>query len=512
VQEVELSPVIPVTKARRQKESIGARILFSVRAILAISLVVAVMASASTPARSQESRLGGPGSDNRSASLTRARDLAFQHQGRAYPKDATRLFSTIIEMIDSHYAGNFVEKREFDRTLEELAMMTLPHCTERVTPLAGCDDEPARCFLEAIHSVSACSNRKMKQVLIRAMKILLRNLDPNSALMDANMVKELRISTSGKFGGVGMVVGVKQGDYVVVSALDGSPAFKAGIKPGDKVLAIDGEPIHGLPLLEVLSKVRGPSGSRIRLTIGSRDKGVTRQVTLRRQVIRIPPVRYERLDGNVGYLRIINFQTGTAKAARRALRRLFRDTPGGLKGLILDLRSNPGGLFDEAIKVADLLLSSKTITVVKGRLQGINREFKAKRSHTFPQVPTVVLINRGTASGSEILTGALRQRPDVVVMGEHSFGKASVQGVFLLGEGRALRLTTAHYYTPEGLDIDGKGIKPDIEVQDPDDRSDRVEPRGLGDSDLRHDPVVAKALKYIATGRSHAKSPFPTLF
>lgn len=344
------------------------------------------------------------------------------------------------------------------------------------------------------------------------MKILLRNLDPNSALMDANMVKELKISTSGRFGGIGMVVGAKHGDYVVISALDGSPAFRAGIKTGDKVLAIDGEPIHGLPLLEVLSKVRGPSGSRIRLTIESRDKGVTRQVTLRRRVIRIPPVRYEKLGGNVGYLRIINFQTGTAKAVRRALRRLFRDTPGGLKGLILDLRSNPGGLFDEAIKVADLLLSSKTITVVKGRLQRINREFRAKRNRTFPQVPTVVLINRGTASGSEILTAALRQRPDVVVMGEHSFGKASVQGVFLLGEGRALRLTTAHYYTPEGVDIDGKGIKPDIEVQDSDEGSGRVKPRGLGDSDVRHDRVVAKALKYIVTGRSPVKSPFPTLF
>jgi carboxyl-terminal processing protease len=415
-------------------------------------------------------------------------------------------------MIDNRYAGDFHEKREFDEALEELALTTLPHCMEGVTPVAGCDDEPAVCFLHAIHTVSRCEKRDMKEVLIRAMKMLLRNLDPNSALMDPGMLKELKISTSGKFGGVGMVVGMKKGDYVVISALDGSPAYKAGIKTGDKVLAIDGEPIHGLPLPAVLSKVRGPSGSRIRLSIESGDKGMARRVTLTRRVIRIPPVRYRRLNGNVGYLRIINFQMGTAKAVRRALRRLFRDTPGGLKGLILDLRSNPGGLLDQAVEAADLLLYTGTITVVKGRLPGLNRTFRARRSRTFPRIPTVVLINRGSASGAEILAAALRRRPDVVLMGEHSFGKASVQGIFLLGEGRALRLTTAHYYTPDGLDIDGKGIKPDLEVKDPDDRSGRVRARALGDWDVQADPVVEKALQYISTGRLPAKSPFPTLF
>jgi carboxyl-terminal processing protease len=229
-------------------------------------------------------------------------------------------------------------------------------------------------------------------------------------------------------------------------------------------------------------------------------------------VIRIPPVRYLNLGSGLGYLRIVNFQQNTAEEVRKALSRAFPRGKEALKGLILDLRDNPGGLFDQAIEVADQFLPSGTITSLRGRNPTLSREFVAGTKPNFRRTPVVVLINRGTASASEILAGALQGQPGVRVVGEKSFGKASVQAVYPLRGGSALRLTTARYYTPDGRDIDGKGLEPDI--------IEEVTEEGLGKqrvdllkvAELEEDKGVRKAIECLLSSRSAVKGTFPTLF
>jgi carboxyl-terminal processing protease len=277
------------------------------------------------------------------------------------------------------------------------------------------------------------------------------------------------------------------------------------------VLAIDGEPIHGLPLIDVLSKVRGRAGSSIGLTVRLRGSDEARRVTLRRQAIRIAPVRHRILPGGIGYLRIVNFQNNTASEVARALRQMTGSVKGGLRGLVLDLRDNPGGLFDQGIQVAELFVASGPLTLVRGREAGLNREFTATRRGAYSKVPIAVLINRGTASAAEILAAAVRSRPDAVVIGEPSFGKASVQGVYPIRDDMAVRLTTAHYYTPDGRDIDGRGIEPDERVEEPAHLERNPRPRGPDLEGLQKDEAVTRALEYLQAARDD-KSPFPTLF
>jgi carboxyl-terminal processing protease len=217
------------------------------------------------------------------------------------------------------------------------------------------------------------------------------------------------------------------------------------------------------------------------------------------------------LPGGIGYLRIVNFQHDTAARVKEALDRLYGIDEGGVKGLILDLRDNPGGLFREAIAVADLFLPAGVITSVRGRTSESYSEFKAQAAGTYPEVLTVVLINKGSASASEILAAALQSRPNVVAMGERSFGKASVQAVFALGRGMALRLTTAHYYTPDGKDIHGKGLEPDMETASP----EGLDKAGIGLADLRtleSDPEIGKAVTYLKRDNLYRESPFSSLY
>lgn len=430
-----------------------------------------------------------------------------------FQRGTLRLFSDTITLIREHYAGDVSDAEIFNTALENLTLIMLPQCTEHVRSMTECPGDPAECFLDAIASIAHRCNIGTRQLIVMALGVLLRNLDSNSALMDPRMLDELKISTSGKFGGVGMVVTSKHGDYVVISCLEGSPAYRAGIKPGDTVMAIAGEPLHGMPLPQVLGKVRGRAGSRISLSIKKRGTGTIRDVSLRRRIIRVPPVRYRMLGEGIGYIRIVNFQESTSREVAKALRRMFRSSTSGPEGLILDLRANPGGLFEQAIKVADLFLPSDTITVVKGRHRKLNKEFRARRKGTFPSVPMVVLVDRGTASAAEILAAALQSRSDVLVMGERSFGKASVQGIFPLRTGgMALRLTTAHYYAPDGRDIDGKGIEPDVLIKEPETDGDRGRPPALDGKALDNDPAVSKASEYILSSRSAHRSPFPSWY
>lgn len=421
-------------------------------------------------------------------------------------------FDDTVQLIKENYIEELSDEEMFLRPAARLTLSLVPQCVEGIDLPRDCDQAPLNCLMTFVQGVAVRCKIPKDQILRMVLKALLADLDPNSGLLDAAMLKELSIGTSGKFGGVGMVVTAKDGDYVVISPFEGSPAFKAGIQAGDTIVEIDGQPLHGLPLFEVLRKVRGPAGSVMSVAFRGSRSGVTRRVRIRRQVIHIPPVRYINLGSGIGYLRIVNFQQDTAAEVRKVLGRVFNRGKEDLKGLILDLRDNPGGLFDEAIEVANQFLPSGAITSIRGRNQRLTREFVASPKTNFPRIPIVVLINKGTASASEILAGALQGRPDVRVVGEKSFGKASVQAVYPLRNGWALRLTTARYYTPDGRDIDGKGIEPDI--------MEEVTAEGMGKqrvdllkaTELEDDKGVRKAMECLLFSLSPEKATFPTLF
>jgi carboxyl-terminal processing protease len=423
-----------------------------------------------------------------------------------------QIFSDCLYLIARRYAGDISEQDLFSDAMNELALTALPQCVELLQPPQECKGNIKVCFLDTVKSIAECSNSEIEPVLTLSLKILLRKLDHNSALLDSRMLKELKISTTGRFGGIGLVVTVKGGEYVVISSFEGSPAHSAGIAPGDVVLEIDHSPIRGLPLFDVLGMVRGRVGSTISMLIRPRSGAGTRDVRLRREMMRVPPVRHLMLASGIGYLRIVNFQANTSRDAARSVKKLVQSAPGGLKGLVLDLRGNPGGLFDEAIKVADLFLDEGTITIVRGRLESLNKDWQAHKGGVLLRAPIVVLIDRGTASAAEIVAAALKGVSGVAVMGERSFGKASVQGVFPISSGMALRLTTAHYYTPDGGDIDGTGIEPDVKISEPEEIDPAEAFRMLDRTDAEQDHAITTAHDYLTGLRSPTRSRFPTLF
>jgi carboxyl-terminal processing protease len=421
---------------------------------------------------------------------------------------AFAVFDEAMRLTKQHYADPIDEGEALGGTLARLMLSLPPHCAE---DLGDCPGSAQSCFKEALRRIAELCGFKTERLVVRAVNIFMQSLDANSSLMDAEALKELKIGTSGKFGGVGMVVNPKDGDYVVISPFEGTPAFKAGIKPGDIILEIDGQPLHGLPLTEVLRRVRGPAGSTIIVKIRESKTGNIRQIRMHRQIIRIPTVRYVMIRPGIAYMRIKNFQENAPRDVEAALNRINAATHGRLKGMILDLRDNPGGLFDEAIDVADLLIPSGRITSVMGRNSGLNREFRASGQTRFRMPPTVVLINKGTASASEILAGALQGRPNVVVMGERSFGKASVQAVFPVRQGMALRITTAHYYTADSRDIDGKGLEPDISLgENPDEITERID--ALRNDQLETDPWIREALEYLSRGVQPSSATASSLY
>ena len=315
------------------------------------------------------------------------------------------LFGAAMHAIVEHYIEKISPEDLFKMVMDKLALVVLPQCVEDIDKCSGDVDE---CFVTDIKTMATRCNLDVNRLLCAVLNISLQELDPNSCMMDAGMLKELEIGTSGKFGGVGMVVSAKGADYVVVSPFGGSPAYRAGIKAGDTILAIDGQSLHGLPLLEVLRKVRGPAGSTMSVTVMDSKSGSARQIKLQRRTIRVPPVRYLLLEPKIGYLRIVNFQKGTAGEVYKALNQVPGPGVGKSAGLILDLRDNPGGIFDEAIQVANLFKNSGVITSVKGRRSPLNRDFRANGDGRLPQVPLVILINKGTATLPKFWWGPYR--------------------------------------------------------------------------------------------------------
>jgi len=322
-----------------------------------------------------------------------------------------------------------------------------------------------------------------KKLITEAINGMLTGLDPHSAYLDVEGFKDLQVGTQGEFGGLGIEVGMEDGFVKVVSPIEDTPAYKAGVKPGDLIVKLDDTPVKGMTLNDAVKRMRGKPGSPIKLTIAR--KGVDKPIvlTLTRAVIKIRSVKSALLENGYGYVRVTQFQEHTGDLLAQALDKLYKDNKAPLKGLVLDLRNDPGGLLNGAVAVSAAFLKPDSLVVyTEGRSEDAKMRLTASREHylrpmqmdylkSLPpgvkNVPMVVLVNSGSASASEIVAGALQDHKRAVVMGTRTFGKGSVQTILPLGNGTAIKLTTARYYTPGGRSIQAKGIEPDILVEDP---------------------------------------------
>lgn len=302
-----------------------------------------------------------------------------------------------------------------------------------------------------------------KELIEAALQGMLTSLDPHSSYLNADHFREMQVQTKGEFGGLGIEVTMEEGLVKVVSPIDGTPAFQAGIQPGDFITHLDGEPVMGLSLNEAVDQMRGPVGTNIDLTI-RREGTEPFDVTITRDIVRIDSVRSELFD-NIGYLRVTSFNEHTYPELEEGIEALKAEAGEDLAGLVLDLRNNPGGLLDQAVAVADAFLDHGEIVSTRSRRAEETQRFNAREGDLADGLPLVVLINSGSASASEIVAGALQDHRRAIVLGTKSFGKGSVQTIIPLPGHGAMRLTTARYYTPSGRSIQAMGIDPDIQVQ-----------------------------------------------
>ena len=302
------------------------------------------------------------------------------------------------------------------------------------------------------------------RTLIRhAIRGILDGLDPHSGYLDQDSFEDLQVGTSGQFGGLGIEVGVEDGFIKVIAPIDDTPAQRAGVQPGDLIIRLDDTPLKGLDLGEAIKLMRGQVGTPITLTIVREGENDPIELTLERDIIQVKSVKGRLLEPGFGYTRITQFQAQTAQNLREELSQLESDT--SLKGLILDLRNNPGGVLSSAVEVSDTFLEEGLVVYTEGRGEGAGQRFEATPGDIIDGVPLVVLVNGGSASASEIVAGALQDHRRAVIMGERTFGKGSVQTVLPLTDGTAVKLTTARYFTPNGRSIQAFGIDPDIPLK-----------------------------------------------
>ena len=303
-----------------------------------------------------------------------------------------------------------------------------------------------------------------KNLVSGAINGMLNSLDPHSAYLTPELYKDLQSDTQGRFGGLGIEITVKGGILTVVSPIEDTPAAKAGIKPGDQIFKIEDEFTKDMSLVDAVKKMRGLKGTKINLTVRREGANDLLDFTLVRDVIRVQSVKSRTLESGYGYLRLAQFQERSDRDLQRALEKLVAEK-GGMKGLVLDLRNNPGGLLTQAVRVSDMFLDSGLIVYTEGRIEAQKQKYFAQKEGTWMDFPMVVLVNGGSASASEIVAGALQDHARAVVLGTKTFGKGSVQTILPLDDNSALRLTTARYFTPKGRSIQATGIVPDIIVE-----------------------------------------------
>ncbi|HNW39433.1 MAG TPA: S41 family peptidase [Candidatus Omnitrophota bacterium] len=329
---------------------------------------------------------------------------------------------------------------------------------------------------------------KTRDLIYGALKGMLESLDPHSQFMDPEAYEELRVDTQGKFGGLGIEITIKDGLLTVITPIEDTPAWKAGVKAGDRIVKINDALTREMSLTEAVKKMRGKPGTLVDLTILRDSEKKLLEFKITRDIIKITDIKYVRiLESGVGYIRLSEFRENTLAELNNALSILSKE---GMQSLIIDLRNNPGGLLDVAVKVTGKFLPpNKLVAYTKSRQKDQDLEFFSEDQNTNLNLPLVILINEGSASGSEIVAGALQDYKRAIIIGKKSFGKGSVQTVIPLNDGSALRLTTSHYFTPSGKIIQGKGITPDITVEDKKIPDNKVSETGLKNSDEIFDQV-----------------------
>ena len=356
-----------------------------------------------------------------------------------------------------------------------LLMILLIFITSKLT-LANTEEEKdvdvlplneIRTFTEIFSKIKNdyVENINDKKLLENAIRGMLQGLDPHSAYLDKEAYKELQEGASGKFGGLGIEVGYEDGFVKVISPIDDTPAQRAGVKAGDLIIKLDGKSVKGISLMEAVKMMRGKPGSEIVLTILREGKEKPFNLPVVRDVITVKSIKAETIEPGFMYIRISNFQIHTVDDMRKSLKKLKNENTDNLKGLVLDLRNNPGGLLNAAVGVSDLFLNNGLIVYTEGRIKDSKLKFTAKPTEVFKNIPIIVLVNGGSASASEIVAGALQDHKRAIIMGERTFGKGSVQTILPMSDETALKLTTARYFTPSGRSIQASGIEPDMIVK-----------------------------------------------
>lgn len=308
-----------------------------------------------------------------------------------------------------------------------------------------------------------------------AIEGMLKTLDPYSVYLTPERYQEIEIGTSGEFGGVGIEITLENEVLTVITPIEDTPAANAGIKPGDQIIAIDGKSTRGMTVFEAVNMLRGLKGSSVKVTIKSKGDGNSKEVTLIRDIIRVESVKTELIDNNIGYIKLSQFQDKTSDDLRDALTKLEAANGGKLKGIVLDLRNNPGGLLTQAVEVADEFMDKGLIVSVRGRLGTQPTEYYATKNGKLQDYPLIVVVNKGSASASEVVAEALQDSKRAPILGTKTFGKGSVQTIIRLEDGSGLKLTTAKFYAPSGRSISEVGVMPDIVVENEKDKDIQLE-------------------------------------
>jgi carboxyl-terminal processing protease len=347
-----------------------------------------------------------------------------------------------------------------------LSMFTGAVMAKRL-PFQGEAYENLKTFTEVLSHIESnyVEETEPEKLIHGAIRGMLRTLDPHSSFMPPDVYREMQVETEGRFGGLGIEITIRDDILTVVAPIEGTPAYRAGVQAGDQIVKIEGESTKEIALIDAVKKLRGPEGTAVTISIFRKGFTEPKDFTLTRAVIQIKSVRWKKLPDDIGYVKLRSFQKSTSDELEAALQDLEEQH---IRALVLDLRNNPGGLLEQAIAVSDEFVEGgKLIVYTKGRLAGQNMKGYSKNDRAHLEFPMVILVNGGSASASEIVAGALQDMGRATVVGTQSFGKGSVQTIIPLSDGSGLRLTTAKYYTPSGREINGKGITPDIIVEEP---------------------------------------------
>jgi carboxyl-terminal processing protease len=369
---------------------------------------------------------------------------------------------------------------------------------------SGATYEQLRLFTEVL---SIVQNQYVDEVpprdlIYSAIKGTLRGLDPHSSFLDPESYREMQVETSGSFGGLGIEITLRDDVLTIVAPIESTPAYRAGLQTGDRIIKIDGLATKDLQLSDAVKRMRGKPGSKVTITVAREGWSEPKDVELVREQIRVQSVRAHDLGGGIAYIKLRQFQEQSPGDMAAALEKAAK---AGMKALVLDLRNNPGGLLTAAVEVTEEFVDDgKLVVYTEGRVRNQNMRFSAHAKKSYPNLPMVVLVNQGSASASEIVAGALQDWGRAIVVGTPTFGKGSVQTIIPLSDGSGLRLTTAKYYTPKGRSIHGKGIAPDIVVELPKEKDGAPRERQPALDpleELRKDIQVQRAIDVIKTMR-----------